>query len=163
MSITTSHCPDDHANCRILVAVLTIALIVRGRPETAPSAGPWVSDYEFVKYPTFTETLSAVSCIVFAYSGVPAFFTIHAQMREPRHYNRSMFASLSGVFMVYATVGIIVYIYCGSHVSSPALGSAGGDIEKVCYGIAIVGLCVTACLLCHVRIPSHPLIRYSCD
>lgn len=118
-----------------------------------------MSDYELVKYPTFTEALSAVSCIVFAYSGVPAFFTIHAQMREPKHYNRAMFASLSGVFTVYATVGIIVYIYCGSHVSSPALGSAGGDIEKVCYGIAIVGLCVTACLLCHVRTPSLPLLK----
>lgn len=40
--------------------------------------------------------------------------------------------------------------YCGQYVASPSLGSAGGTIEKVAYGIAIPGLIMTSTLWSHV-------------
>lgn len=46
-------------------------------------------------------------------------------------------------------IGIIVYYFCGSYVASPALGSAGVMMKKVCYGLAPPGLIVTTTLLVH--------------
>lgn len=56
------------------------------------------------------------------------------------------------VFTVYLVVGVVVYYFCGSYVASPALGSAGDLIKKVCYGIALPGLLVTEMIACHVSI-----------
>lgn len=97
--------------------------------------------------------MSALSMLVFSMSGLPSFFTVHTEMKEPKHYNRAMFASLIAVFTIYTGVAVPVYIFCGSHVSSPALGSAGSYFKIVCYSIALLGLCVTACLICHVCRP----------
>lgn len=55
--------------------------------------------------------------------------------------------------------------YCGQYVASPSLGSAGGTLEKIAYGIAIPGFIMTSTLWVHlaakfVRTTSHPgLIR----
>lgn len=48
-------------------------------------------------------------------------------------------------------VGMVVYYYCGTYASSPALGTAGPVVKKVAYGIALPDLFVTAILLAHVR------------
>lgn len=49
----------------------------------------------------------------------------------------------------YLTIGIVVYVYAGQYLSSPALGSAGVLMSKVAYGIAFPGLCASALLYCH--------------
>lgn len=46
----------------------------------------------------------------------------------------------------------MVYFYCGSYVASPALGSAGVLLKKVCYGLALPGLCVSTLLFVHVSL-----------
>ena len=50
----------------------------------------------------------------------------------------------------YITIGVVVYYYCGSYVASPALGSAGPLLKKVCYGIALLGLIVSTTMYIHV-------------
>lgn len=52
--------------------------------------------------------------------------------------------------LTYVVIGSVVYGYCGSYVASPALGSAGGTLKKVCYGIALPGLIVSTALFIHV-------------
>jgi hypothetical protein len=47
-------------------------------------------------------------------------------------------------------VGIVVYRYCGSYVSNPALGSAGVLMKKVCYGLALPGVLLSTVLITHV-------------
>lgn len=94
--------------------------------------------------------MSAVATIIFAFSGTPAFFPIAAEMRDPRLYVRSMLVCQATVATVYLTIGVVVYTYCGSYVASPALGSAGTLMKKVCYGIAIPGLLVTGMVVSHV-------------
>ena len=74
-------------------------------------------------------------------------------MREPKHYTRSLITCQSIVTITYITIGIVVYYYCGSYVASPALGSAGALMKKVCYGFALPGLIVTAMLMTHVSVP----------
>lgn len=88
--------------------------------------------------------------MVFAYAGTPAFFSIISEMREPRQYTKSMIMCQSTVTVVYIAIGIVVYYYCGSYVASPALGSAGVLMKKICYGLALPGLLVSTLILLHV-------------
>lgn len=80
---------------------------------------------------------------------MPGFFSIVSEMRDPRRYTRSLIVCQTGVTAIYITIGVVVYYYCGSYVASPALGSAGVTMKKVCYGLALPGLVVTTTLLTH--------------
>jgi hypothetical protein len=57
-----------------------------------------------------------------------------------------------GITSTYITVGTVIYYYCGSYVASPALGSAGGVVKRVAYGIALPGLIATTTLVLHVSL-----------
>lgn len=50
----------------------------------------------------------------------------------------------------YVVIGTVVYYYCGSFVASPALGSAGPLLKRICYGLALPGLLATTTLTVHV-------------
>lgn len=83
-------------------------------------------------------------------------------MRNPSDFPKTVAMCQSYVTAVYAVIGIVVYCepvailvsamlsltsisspdYCGDYVASPALGSAGPLLKKVCYGIAIPALVV---------------------
>ena len=134
---------------------MTIAVGVQDRPSAAPKDAVWVPDYKIVGSPNFVDAITSVCTIVFAYAGTPAFFSIAAEMREPRHFNRSLYLCQSVVTIFYLVIGIVMYYYCGSYVSSPALGSAGPVVKKVSYGFALPGLLVSTLLFIHVRIPPN--------
>ncbi|KAL1869349.1 hypothetical protein Daus18300_005561 [Diaporthe australafricana] len=132
------------------ILILTVAVGVQERPAAAPQDGPWVSDFKLTNTPSFSGAISAVSSLVFAFAGTPAFFNIHAEMRDTRLYTRSLLVCQSVVVGVYIAIGTVVYYYCGSYVASPALGSAGSTMKKVCYGLALPGLFVTTILVTHL-------------
>lgn len=136
----------------ILVAIftLTIAVGVQDRPAAAPQQGLYVSNYKIVGNASFAEGISAVSTIVFAFSCLPAFFSVQAEMRDPTKYTRSLLCAQGAVTGVYLIIGVVVYYYCGSYVASPALGSAGTLMKKVCYGIALPGLIASCMLFVHL-------------
>jgi amino acid permease len=129
---------------------LTIAVGIQDRPASAPQEGNWSSDYKIIGDPSFTEAITAVSSLIFAYAGTPSFFSIVSEMRDPRYYTRSLLICQSGVTAIYITIGTVVYYFCGSYVASPALGSAGVIMKKVAYGFALPGLIVTTMLVIHV-------------
>lgn len=135
-----------------LVLIVTVAVGVQDRPASAPQIGPFTPDVKIVGAPDFAQAMSAVATIIFAFSGTPAFFPIASEMKEPKHYARSMLICQATVFTVYLVVGVVVYYFCGSYVASPALGSAGTLMKKVCYGIALPGLLVTEMITCHVSL-----------
>jgi amino acid permease len=133
------------------VLTVTIAVSLQDRPASAPQTNsPWVSDYKIVGSPSFTTGITAICNLVFAFSGTPGFFAIISEMRDPRKYTFALLLCQAGVTGVYIIVGCIVYYYCGSYVSSPALGSAGGDVKKIAYGFALPGLIVTTTICSHV-------------
>ncbi|KAJ9202769.1 hypothetical protein DTO164E3_2742 [Paecilomyces variotii] len=132
------------------ILIVTIAVGIQDRPSAAPQSGPWKSDYKIVNNPSFSDAMSAVSSIVFAYAGTPAFFAIVSEMRDPRKYTRSLLLCQGVVTAIYITIGCVVYYYCGSYVASPALGSAGVMVKKVAYGFALPGLIVTTTLVIHL-------------
>ena len=135
-----------------LVFTVTVAVGVEERPSAAPKDGPWASDYKIARNPSFAEAASALATYAFAYAGAPMFFPVISEMRNPRDFTKAVLVCQSGVTITYVTVGCVVYYYCGSYVASPALGSAGTIIKKVCYGIAMPSLIVSAVLCLHVRI-----------
>ncbi|EKJ76333.1 hypothetical protein NXS19_007004 [Fusarium pseudograminearum] len=132
------------------IFVVTVAVGVQDRPDLAPQDGVWKSDYKLFNTPTFAEAMSAIAAFIFAYCGTPVFFPIAAEMREPKHYKKSLILCQTVVTVVYVVVGIVVYYYCGTYVASPALGSAGKTIKKISYGLALPGLIVSATLYTHV-------------
>ncbi|QPC70731.1 hypothetical protein HYE68_001483 [Fusarium pseudograminearum] len=132
------------------IFVVTIAVGVQDRPDLAPQDGVWKSDYKLFNTPTFAEAMSAIAAFIFAYCGTPVFFPIAAEMREPKHYKKSLILCQTVVTVVYVVVGIVVYYYCGTYVASPALGSAGKTIKRISYGLALPGLIVSATLYTHV-------------
>lgn len=134
---------------------MTIAVGIQDGPAAAPVYGDFVSDYKITNNPTFVDAISAVSSLVFAYAGTPAFFSIVSEMKQPQQYTRSLIICQSVVIVTYTTIGVVVYYFCGSYVASPALGSAGVLLKKVAYGFALPGLIVTTCLVTHV---SHPYL-----
>lgn len=138
------------ANLVDLVLVLTVAVGVQDRPSAAPQTGPWSSDYRITATPTPASAFQALSTLVFAYAGTPAFFSIVSEMREPRKYVRSMAICQGVVTALYLAIGIVVYYFCGSYVASPALGSAGVLMKRICYGLALPGLLASMILLSHV-------------
>ncbi|KAL1642411.1 hypothetical protein SLS58_005485 [Diplodia intermedia] len=131
------------------ILALTVAVGVQDRPDAAPQESHWQSDYKIFGDPTFAEAAAALASLVFAYAGTPAFFSIASEMRDPRHYTRSLVICQSCVTAIYVAIGTVVYYYCGSYVASPALGSAGVVMKKACYGLALPGLVVTTTLMTH--------------
>lgn len=131
---------------------VAIAVGIQDEPPGAPSGVAWVSDYALFAQPTFAEAMAAVSALAFAFSGIPAYFAIVSEMREPKNYNRSLFLCQGVVTVTYLAISVVVYYYCGSYVASPALGSAGPLLKKICYGLALPGLIATTTINIHVCI-----------
>jgi amino acid permease len=138
---------------------LTISVGLQDRPAAAPQTGYFTPDVQAVAEPSFAKLMSAVAMIVFAFSGTPAFFPIVAEMKNPQHYVRSMLICQATVCTIYLVIGVVVYKFCGSYVASPALGSAGPLMKKVCYSIALPGLFVTSMIVSHVSLPQCPKSR----
>jgi formate/nitrite transporter FocA (FNT family) len=81
-------------------------------------------------------------------------------MREPRDYTKALIYCQSIMTSVYIAIGVVVYYFCGSYVASPALGSAGTLMKKVCYGLALPGLIVSTTLFVHVSCHGPSLQAY---
>lgn len=54
------------------------------------------------------------------------------------------------VCAVYLSFSLVIYKYCGRYVASPSLSSAGPTIEKVAYGIGLLGLLASGMIYIHV-------------
>jgi hypothetical protein len=132
------------------ILTLTIAVGVQERPDLAPQVGPWSKDLKITTAAEFGTAMSAINSILFAYAASPTYFGIVSEMRDPRTYKKAMCLSMVLLWITYTVIGVVVYYFCGQYVSSPALGSAGHVMKKVCYGIAIPALLVTLCIYSHL-------------
>lgn len=118
----------------ILGSLITVTVAVGVTPIEADRITQVAAD------PTFVDAINAVSVIVLAYAGTPNYFNIAAEMRDPKQYTKSVLLGQSFVTMVYLVIGCTVYHFVGQYIASPALGSAGELMQRVCYGIALPGL-----------------------
>lgn len=134
----------------IKVLVVTIAVGVQDRPATAPTHGPWESDYKLFNRASFREAMSSLSTLVFSYCGIAAYFSVASEMRDIREYPKAAAIANAVVTGTLLTIGIVVYYFCGSFVASPALGSAGPLLKKISYGVALPGVLITGTIVIHV-------------
>ncbi|PYH85575.1 amino acid transporter [Aspergillus uvarum CBS 121591] len=101
----------------------------------------------------------AVCNIVFSFSGHVAFFGFMSELKDPRDYPKSL-CLLQGIDTVlYIVTAVVIYVFAGPNVTSPALGSAGPMIAKIAYGIALPTIIIggvvnghVACKFVYVRI-----------
>lgn len=127
----------------------SIAVTVQDRPAAAPKTGDFDLGYHVIGNPTFIVGITAVATIFSAGAGTSAFIPVISEMRKPRDYNKAVYLSMGIVTASYLTFSLVVYRWCGQWVASPSLGSAGGTIKKVAYGVGIIGLLVSACIWVH--------------
>lgn len=141
--------------------MVTGAVGTQDKPAAFPDNMEWVSDYKLFGDTSFVSATTAICALVSAFGGVSGFFSVGAEMREPRHYNRAMFLCQGSVTLIYLLVGCLMYYFCGSYVASPALGSAGPTMKKASYGVALPGLIATITLVAHVSSPPTPITSCS--
>lgn len=120
------------------------------RPAAAPKTGDFELGYHVIGDPTFVTGITSVATIFCSGAGTSAFLPVISEMRRPRDYNKAVYLCMGIVTASYLTFSLVVYRYCGQWVASPSLGSAGETVKKVAYGIALIGLMVSACLYIHV-------------
>ncbi|KAJ5697116.1 hypothetical protein N7488_010800 [Penicillium malachiteum] len=148
-SLSLSPFPVQHSipASPLNVLTVTIAVGVQNGPSTAPQG--WVSDYNIVNKPSVADGVSAISTLIFACSATPGYFSIVAEMRDPRYFTRAAVISQFVSTLIYFTIGIVVYYYCGSMVASPALGSAGHSMKRISYGVTLPGLLASTTIFLH--------------
>ncbi|SCV67244.1 BQ2448_5890 [Microbotryum intermedium] len=121
---------------------LAIAVGIEDRPAAAPPTGPWSKDLHLFGKVTFADAAKAIGTLAFAFSGTPAFFTVFSEMREPKDFPKTIVLCQGIITIVFILVGVVVWFFCGQYVASPALGSAGSVMKKVCYGLALPSLVI---------------------
>lgn len=119
----------------ILGSLITLTVAVGVSPPDAA-----ITITQAAADPSFVDAINAISVIVLAYAGTPNYFNIAAEMRDPKKYTHSVLLGQTFVTMVYLVIGCTVYHYVGQNIASPALGSAGETMQRICYGIALPGL-----------------------
>ncbi|KAE8214823.1 hypothetical protein CF327_g1817 [Tilletia walkeri] len=86
---------------------------------------------------TFVKGMLAVTQIAFAYSFAVAQFSFQAELKNPRDYKKACWALGILEIFIYTATGVIIYLFVGKDVQSPALLSAGGTMAKVAFGLAL--------------------------
>lgn len=94
--------------------------------------------------------ITSVATIFCSGAGTSAFLPVISEMKRPRDYNKAVYLCMGIVTASYLSFSLVVYRWCGKWVASPSLGSAGGTVKKVSYGVGMIGLLVSACLFLHV-------------
>ncbi|GAA5917671.1 hypothetical protein JCM6882_008317 [Rhodosporidiobolus microsporus] len=138
------------ASMVISIMLVTIAVGAGGRPSLAPQEGPLDLDLVMWGKPTFAQAMNALGNLVFSFAGTSIFLPIASEMRKPRDYPKAVVLCQGFVTSFYLCVGVVVYMYAGRYVASPALGTAGILIKRVAYGLALPGLFAAAILLSHL-------------
>ncbi|KAK6905141.1 hypothetical protein I203_105961 [Kwoniella mangroviensis CBS 8507] len=139
----------------IMSAIITlmIGVGISSKPSLAPEGVQgvdWQITTQAVAHPSFVEGINAVCIIIFAYAGTPNFFNIVGEMKNPEDFTKSVLVGQTAITTIYLVVAAVVYHYVGQYIASPALGSAGVVLKRVCYGLALPGLAVGGTLFMHV-------------
>lgn len=133
----------------LIALVPRIGVTVRDRPAAAPQTGDFDLGYRVIGNPDFVAGITAVATIFSAAAGTSAFIPVISEMRRPKDYDKAVYLAMGIVSASYLTFSLVVYRWCGQWVASPSLGSAGGTIKKVAYGVGMIGLLVSACVWVH--------------
>ncbi|PWN25935.1 hypothetical protein BDZ90DRAFT_233537 [Jaminaea rosea] len=134
----------------ISIWTLTIAMLTKDYPMASLGQTGRVQVKAGNSSSTFAEAMSAVTTQLFAILGNVAFYSISAEMKRPREFEKAVYVGQLFVIANYIIVGCIVYGKAGQFLTSPALGSAGPLIKKICYGFSLPAVLITAIMYSHL-------------
>lgn len=122
------------------VLIFTVAVSQQDRPAAAPPTGEFDLGYVAVAFPTFAAGMTASLNIFISGSGSAMYLPIISEMRRPKDYRRAILVAGLLVGVLYLSLSLVIYRYCGIWLATPAFGSAGVLFKKISYGIALPGL-----------------------
>jgi len=126
------------------------ACAVQTQPALAPIGEPLFLDVRLFHNPGFLPGVQAGTNIILAFTGGPAFYNVLAEMKNPKDFNKSVYFAQTWVTVTYLVISCVIYASVGQYIDSPALGSAGPLMKRVCYGIVLPGLIIGAVLYIHI-------------
>ncbi|CAO1633465.1 unnamed protein product [Sympodiomycopsis kandeliae] len=132
------------------VWIAAIGCLARDTPAAAPIGEPINKNIRAFASGTLAAALAAVAAQSFSMAATASFFTIHAEMRNQRDWNKAVLIAQTIVIVNYFAISCIIYGKVGQYIASPALGSAGPVIQKVAYGVAFPALLFTTFFQAHV-------------
>ena len=108
-----------------------------------------ISDWSVVISTDFTTAFISVTNPVFAFAGHFMFFILISEMRHPTHAMRAAWVLQTFATLFYVVFAVVLYIYVGSEVTSPAFSSLPIKWQKAAYGIAIPNFLIAGSLYAH--------------
>ncbi|KAJ3551374.1 hypothetical protein NM688_g4742 [Phlebia brevispora] len=97
----------------------------------------------------FSQAFLAITGPVFAYAGHFMFFILISEMREPQDAMKAAWCLQGFATTFYAVFSVVVYVYLGSTVASPALLSLPPVWAKLTFGIGLGNFLVAGALYAH--------------
>lgn len=108
-----------------------------------------IADISVVQSTSFVTAFISVTNPVFAYAGHFMFFILISEMRHPTHAMRAAWVLQTFATTFYVVFAVILYIYVGPTVASPAFSSLPEKWQKAAYGIAIPNFLIAGSLYSH--------------
>ncbi|CAO1635116.1 unnamed protein product [Parajaminaea phylloscopi] len=134
----------------LAIWILTIAMLTKSYPMASLGQTGSVEVLAVNKGSTFAQAMAAVVTQLFALLGNVAYYSISAEMRKPADFDKAVYLGQGFAIVNYLVIGCIVYSKAGQFLTSPALGSAGPLIKKICYGFALPAVLITAIMYTHM-------------
>ncbi|KZS95871.1 hypothetical protein SISNIDRAFT_548020 [Sistotremastrum niveocremeum HHB9708] len=98
---------------------------------------------------TFYEAFLAITNPVFAYAGHFMFFILISEMRRPQDAMKAAYCLQGFSTLFYVVFSVVLYVYAGSEVASPAFFSLPEKWAKAAFGIALGNFLLAAGLYSH--------------
>ena len=108
-----------------------------------------IAPFDVVVTTDFTTAFISVTNPVFAYAGHFMFFILISEMKHPTHAMRAAWVLQTFATTFYVVFALVLYIYIGAEVESPAFSSLPVKWQKAAYGIAIPNFLIAGSLYSH--------------
>ncbi|EIW86487.1 hypothetical protein CONPUDRAFT_86456 [Coniophora puteana RWD-64-598 SS2] len=98
---------------------------------------------------SFYEAFLAITNPVFSYAGTHRFFILISEMKEPRDAMKAAWCLQTFATIFYVVFSVVLYVYIGNTVQSPALFSLPPIWAKVTFGVALGNFIFSAAICSH--------------
>lgn len=99
----------------------------------------------------FTSAFLAVTNIAIAFSGHSCFFSVMSEFKQPEGWPKALALLQVCDTTLYLVASVVIYVYVGPDVPSPALTAAGsGKIRRAIWGVAIPTIVIAGVIYGHV-------------
>jgi hypothetical protein len=76
-------------------------------------------------------------------------------MKDPREFHKALYTLQITDTILYTVTAVVIYVYTGDSVRSPALGSTSPLLAKVAYGIALPTIVIAGVINGHVAVVGY--------